>query len=136
MRWAPNEPDVLKLIVVSIHFLVLNIDFRAALNRGGRTLFVENDPSWVNTTLGACPDCLILIVQYSTTLKEHGNALVRGRSFSTPPCVLPTNRLLCSYILTARYSNVKLRESCLYLTRPHRPHEIVKVRPRPSRDAA
>jgi glucuronoxylan 4-O-methyltransferase len=35
-----------------------------SLNRGGITVFIENDESWANTTSAKCQDCAIAVVSY------------------------------------------------------------------------
>lgn len=50
-----------------------------ALNRGGVTVFIENDESWANATFQKCQDCAIAVVGYWTQRdRDGGNAALLG----------------------------------------------------------
>ncbi|MED6172503.1 hypothetical protein PIB30_050649 [Stylosanthes scabra] len=80
--------DVLKSMGRPCNFLVFGLGHDslmwASLNPGGTTLFLEEDPKWVQTVLKDAPSLRAHTVQYRTRLKNADQLLLSYRS--EPAC--------------------------------------------------
>ncbi|KAH7518909.1 hypothetical protein FEM48_Zijuj09G0221200 [Ziziphus jujuba var. spinosa] len=83
--------EVLKSLA-PCNFLVFGLGFDslmwASLNPGGTTLFLEEDPKWVQTIVGKTPILQAHSVQYRTQLSEADKLLA---SYKSEPDCLPAN---------------------------------------------
>lgn len=83
--------DVLKSLA-PFNFLVFGLGFDSlmwsAFNSRGHTLFLEEDPKWVQTVLKDAPTLHAYTIRYRTHLSEADNLLASYRS--VPECMPPT----------------------------------------------
>ncbi|KAI4343395.1 hypothetical protein L6164_010748 [Bauhinia variegata] len=87
--------DVLKSLAHPCNFLVFGLGHDslmwASFNPGGTTIFLEEDPKWVQTVLKDAPYLQAHTVQYRTQLRQSDSLL---SSYRSEPDCLPSNAYL------------------------------------------